>query len=330
MREITRQSILRAAKKVAKKGAPVSRGGFTRQTGISAYFIMRHFPDGGWDEVQRLANLPKHRGYRRRVPDEELMRTFHQAASELGEIPTGAQLQARGAPCRTTYNKRFGPLPQFLRRYETWLLKHEPKSPLLAKLKTIDKSERIVRARKSHAARNQKGSPASPPPTEWPKRQGVEFGAPLNFRGLRHAPTNELGVIYLFGMISDQLGMVVDSLQPGFPDCEAKRCIDASRGRWQRVRIEFEFQSHNFRDHQHDPKHCDMIVCWVHDWVDCPLEVLELRAVVAELASGVGTREETKGSTPRQASNTAIADGNHALDPGQARCGAIDVRRGRV
>jgi hypothetical protein len=30
----------------------------------------------------------------------------------------------------------------------------------------------------------------------------------------------------------------------------------------------------------HDPKGCDLIVCWEHNWPECPLEVLELRAIV--------------------------------------------------
>jgi hypothetical protein len=27
----------------------------------------------------------------------------------------------------------------------------------------------------------------------------------------------------------------------------------------------------------HDLKGCDMIVCWEHNWPECPLEVLELK-----------------------------------------------------
>jgi hypothetical protein len=41
----------------------------------------------------------------------------------------------------------------------------------------------------------------------------------------------------------------VDSeiVKPGFPDCEAKRRVRGKAGMWQRVRIEFELQSRNFR-----------------------------------------------------------------------------------
>jgi len=50
------------------------------------------------------------------------------------------------------------------------------------------------------------------------------------------------------------------------------------------VRIEFEFASRNFKEHLHDPKGCDMIVCWEHNWPNCPLPVLELRSEVRRLA----------------------------------------------
>ncbi len=131
--------------------------------------------------------------------------------------------------------------------------------------------------------------PASPPvavsskASAWAKLDGIEYGAPINFRGLRHAPINEQGVVYLFGMVSNELGLIVEAVQTGFPDCEAKRCVNRRENRWQRVRVEFEFRSRNFRDHGHDAAKCDLIVCWEHDWPDCPLEVIELRSVIGRL-----------------------------------------------
>jgi hypothetical protein len=77
---------------------------------------------------------------------------------------------------------------------------------------------------------------------------------------------------------------MVEAVQGGFPDCEAKRQIAANK--WQRVKIEFEYESRNFRDHGHDPDGCDVIVCWAHTWQDIPpnLEILELRSVIQSLA----------------------------------------------
>ena len=103
-------------------------------------------------------------------------------------------------------------------------------------------------------------------------------GPPLRLAPLTCAPTNELGVVFLFGAMALQLGFSVTQLQAAFPDCEALREVE--RDKWQRVRIEFEYESRNFLLHAHPLTGCDLIVCWSHNWVDCPLEVLELRSVV--------------------------------------------------
>lgn len=73
---------------------------------------------------------------------------------------------------------------------------------------------------------------------------------------------------------------MVEAIQSGYPDCAAKRCVDTKLNRWKRVRIEFESCSSNFRAHGHDPAGCDLIVCWEHDWPECPLEVISLRSVI--------------------------------------------------
>src|SRR3990172_1170257 len=57
-------------------------------------------------------------------------------------------------------------------------------------------------------------------------------GNPLDFRGLRHEPVNEEGVVLLFGIVGRELGYLAEAVQEGFPDCEAKRQIGP--GKWQR------------------------------------------------------------------------------------------------
>jgi hypothetical protein len=113
------------------------------------------------------------------------------------------------------------------------------------------------------------------------------FGEPIDAGCLRHAPINEQGVVFLFGIMARELGFVVDSVQGGFPDCVAKRCTDPRRNRWKEVRIEFEHCSHNFVTHGHPISGCDLIVCWIHDWWwDCPFEVVSLRDELKRRAGG--------------------------------------------
>lgn len=105
-------------------------------------------------------------------------------------------------------------------------------------------------------------------------------GKLINFRGLVYAPVNEQGVVFLFGKVAHDLGMYIELIRPGYPDCIAKRYI--GKERWEDVRIEFEFKSSQF---DHDPKGVDMIVCWEHDWKNCPsnIEIIELKEIIQGL-----------------------------------------------
>lgn len=94
---------------------------------------------------------------------------------------------------------------------------------------------------------------------------------------LKYAPVNELGVVFLFATIAKKLRMRVEMIQAAFPDCIAYR----KTGRGERkVRIEFEYKAKNFVAHKHDPKKCDMIVCWENNWSGAPkhIEIIELRS----------------------------------------------------
>jgi hypothetical protein len=110
------------------------------------------------------------------------------------------------------------------------------------------------------------------------------MGEPFDRSPMTNAPVNELGVMVLFGMVAGPLlGLQVESVQGKFPDCVAKRQV--APGKWQYLRIEFEYESKNFKLHGHDPKGCDMIVCWRHNWKECPAEI-----EVVELCRLVGRR----------------------------------------
>jgi hypothetical protein len=111
------------------------------------------------------------------------------------------------------------------------------------------------------------------------------YGDPIEFRGVRHAPVDVGGVIFLFGMVARELGFNVEAMTSGFPRCEAKRQL--SPGKWQRLRIDFEHESRQFRDAGRNPSACDLIVCWRDTWPDRPssLDVLSLERILPTLAS---------------------------------------------
>jgi len=98
-------------------------------------------------------------------------------------------------------------------------------------------------------------------------------GRPIKIDGMVYAPTNEQGVVFLFGRLAVRLGFTVEQVQDGFPDCTAQR-------HGKRCCIEFEYRASNYEGHP--PRGCDVVVCWDNDWKVRPkkyrhLEIIALR-----------------------------------------------------
>jgi hypothetical protein len=165
------------------------------------------------------------------------------------------------------------------------VLRSLPAENRSAELETVD-GERIsviaaaqtMSKKGFEAAVSQRFAPNSPVQS----RRERLMGPALNFRGFLHEPISEQGVVFLFGMVAKELGFIVESVSTGFPDCTAKREVE--RNRFKSVSIEFEFQSRNFLIHGHEVSGCNLIVCWEHNWPECPLEVIELRKRIRDLS----------------------------------------------
>lgn len=82
-------------------------------------------------------------------------------------------------------------------------------------------------------------------------------------------PTNEQGVIVRFVQECTAHDCQIESINTSYPDAT----ILHHGNRWL---VEFEYKSSNFLDHGHDIRKCDMIICWTHDYRECPLPVLAL------------------------------------------------------
>jgi hypothetical protein len=241
MPELSREDLIAKAKDAAiQAGGSLSCTDFVRITGITEYYVSRLFPEGRWSELRELAGLPRRPNDNEPITDEEILLEIHRVISDLGRIPTMAVLESRMNVSRATVTKRFRGFQGALQRYRAWLEQNHPDSPLIDLIQVKSPHEIVasVPITKTQSAA-----------TQWTRGAGLVYGAPINFRGLRHAPINEQGVVYLFGMVSAELGLIVEAVQSAYPDCEAKRCVDRNENRWQRVRIEFEFRSRNFRDH---------------------------------------------------------------------------------
>ena len=114
-----------------------------------------------------------------------------------------------------------------------------------------------------------------------PEKTGEDsvVGEIINFRGFVYAPINEQGVVFLFSKVSRDLNIGIEEIKTGFPDAVGR--VKTTKG-YARRTIEFEFKSSNY---DHLPKKCDIIMCWEHDWPDCPreIEVIALKEVIKEL-----------------------------------------------
>jgi hypothetical protein len=140
----------------------------------------------------------------------------------------------------------------------------------------IERAEEILNAQAGMRSERNNFPPLRSSASSVVKKDRPVMGEPFDRRPMTNAPVNELGVMVLFGMVAAGLGLQVESVQGKFPDCIARRQV--APGKWQYLRIEFEYESRNFKLHGHDPKGCDMIVCWRHNWKECPaeIEVVEL------------------------------------------------------
>lgn len=237
----------------------VMRAEFRRETGIAFSAIQRHFDTYG--NLVRAAGLLDSR-HNDKLSDEALFRAMREAFIEAGGIVPQHVFDRAAKHSRATYTKRFASWAGAVAAFRDWVEKADPAFPHLEALRC-------------HRGRSPRR--LAPPPPE-----GRRYGPLLGFRALQHAPVNESGVIFLFGLVADELGFIVDALRPDFPDCEARRRVDGGEA-WMPVRIEFEYVSRRFREHGHDPDGCDLVVCWQHDWPDCPVEVLELKRAVEDL-----------------------------------------------
>lgn len=84
-------------------------------------------------------------------------------------------------------------------------------------------------------------------------------------------PENEQGVVAVAGQYAALHGWSIVSISATYPDA-----IMAFNGK--RYRVEFEYASSNFIAHGHDPRDCDLILCWKNDTPDLELPVIEVAA----------------------------------------------------
>lgn len=101
------------------------------------------------------------------------------------------------------------------------------------------------------------------------------IGRPFPTIGLLYQPIDEFGVVFLFSKHHSKLGFpFILRIGNKFPDATVLDEYGAMK------QVELEYKSSNFKIHRHNPKKCDYIVCWEHDWEEYPsddIQIIELK-----------------------------------------------------
>ena len=275
----TREELIAAIRAAveAQGGEAISYEKFLVVAKMTPRDVWRNFTK--WTQALKAAGFQFKPGHRK-LESAPLLADWGRVARELGRLPTMKEYEEHGNYNMTTLARRFEAwtkvpvaFREFAEREQLWgdVLKLFPDTGLVG-----DAARGRGWKRGLHTSRFAKVR------LERIKDRPL-CGIPMYFEGMSHAPVNEAGVVLLFGVMAAKLGFTVESMRAEFPDCVAKRRLGPDI--LQTVRIEFEYESRNFRQHRHPVDGCDYIVCWAHNWPDCPagLKVIALREEVVRL-----------------------------------------------
>jgi hypothetical protein len=274
-KEMTREEIIATVLNCTQEiGHAPSVGELLTRTKVSIYAIRKYF--GNYRQVLEACGLERGgSGYT--VGLESLFPDWAAVVRKLGRVPTMIDFRLHGR-----YSSR--PL---IRHFGGWT--HVPAGMLeYGRAEKMDDWKDVLDVVAKHLMEKPDLPRASRRRLGGTLRPIIEadepfYGPPMAESPMVFCPTNEAGVAVLFGAVARELGFRILRVQNGFPDCEAM--LEVEPGRWQRKLIEFENESRNFLAHGHKAAGCNMIVCWSHNWPECPLEVVELRTEVKGLTT---------------------------------------------
>jgi len=151
----------------------ISRRQFAYHGRVSAGLVERRF--GTWKKALEAAGLQANDRFKK-LAEVDLEAEFRRVHAKLGTAPTRNEFAIESSYSPTVYDKRYGTWSKTVGHYLGEQAKPVPSTAV-----------------------DPVGSPLP-----WPESTVVErtakrmFGAPLNFRELRHEPIDEQGVVYLF------------------------------------------------------------------------------------------------------------------------------------
>ncbi len=278
-----KEEILAAIKEVADKlgRAPMS-GELEEMTGGKIYRAQINRRFGNYGAALEQCGLARQDHARPRTM-LELFTLWATATRKVGKVPTITEFHAAtmvSSACLVRRFRRWSLVKSGMQKFME-LEKLEGEWADVAEIMRKQSSASSLRAQNGRTFTARKDPEQTSGLTEErllkrpkPNSDKPMYGEPIGHPAMANAPINEAGVLALFAAMAPELGFILTRVQSAFPDVEALRRMEG--GRLQLTLAELEFESRGFVEHRHNPKGCDLLVCWVHNWKECPLEVIEL------------------------------------------------------
>jgi len=217
---------------------------------------------------------------------DQLFLDWARVARKLGKIPAKTDYAAYGRHSIRPFLRLYRAWSAVPRGLQEYALRHKLDREWSDVLTIIAAHEHACASGRVFRKGHHNGHPIHAHRGQPDDRRTI-YGRPL-FGPFNFTPTNEAGVLFIFGAVAHELGFFITHVQSIFPDLELLREIGPNQ--CQRQHWELEYESRNFLEHHHPSNGCDGIICWINNWPDCPLEVIELRPIVERLAKRSGDR----------------------------------------
>jgi len=158
-----------------------------------------------------------------RLSEEDLFANLLDVERQIGKEPGYNDCRAHGRYSVEPYKERFGRWSGVLAHYRKWKKEHPDLCEASAAVDGNHVNAPSAKAQSSVLDR------AASPPLQVRKVPAQFYGEPIDFRGLRHAPINKQGVVFLFGLVSRESGFNIEAVQSAHvfstpPNGSGKRC----------------------------------------------------------------------------------------------------------
>jgi hypothetical protein len=217
---VSRDEIIAAIRKCTEDlGRVPCLDEFTKTIGLSKHLMRREF--GPYVNALELCGLKRH-GCGYKIALKDLFEDWATVARSLGRTPTMAEYETQAKYTSKALVKRYGGWKHvamgMLGYAKEARLEDEWKDVMDITADSLRLAQPAARTltKAKHLLTGRRVAPGQP-----------VYGPPMMTAGpLVYAPTNEAGVMVLFGAVAREQGFAITRVQQAFPDCEAMREIE--------------------------------------------------------------------------------------------------------